>query len=77
MAVPSSVPLGSRPSVSTVKESATGIPAARAARATPIASSTYVMVIAVTISAVVDAKVRIWGAWYTSASSVDMVSPTA
>ena len=56
IASPSSCPLGSRPSVSTVNEIATGIPASLAARATPIASSAYVIVIAVTMSAAVPAK---------------------
>ena len=44
-------PVGSRPSVSSVNEMATGICAAFAAKARPAASLTFVMVIAVTMSA--------------------------
>ena len=56
-------PDGSRPSVSTVNEITTGMPAARAARATPMASPVWVMVMAVTRSASVAAKVPICSAW--------------
>jgi len=46
-----------------VNEIAAGIPAAKAARTMPIASAALVIVIAVTWSAVVVAKVPIWSAW--------------
>jgi hypothetical protein len=51
MAAPSVSPPASRPSVSMVKEIATGTPAARAARTIPIASPTLVSVYAETMSA--------------------------
>ena len=51
------------PSVSTVNEMTTGMPGRRGRRATPIASAVCVMVIAVTRSASVSAKVAIWVAW--------------
>nr|WP_269845063.1 hypothetical protein [Marinicauda salina] len=62
MASLSGWPVGSRPSVSTVKEMTEGMSAAAAARARPIASFTLVIVIAVTRSASVSAKVPIWTA---------------
>jgi hypothetical protein len=45
-----------------VKEITTGMPAALAARVTPIASLELVIVMAVTRSASVSAKVPIWAA---------------
>jgi hypothetical protein len=59
MAAPRASPEGSRPSVSVVNEITTGRPAVRAARLTPMASSVYVMVTAVTMSASVSAKMPI------------------
>ena len=46
-----------------MNEITAGNPTAEAARVTPIASSAYVIVIAVTMSAAVSAKVPIWTAW--------------
>jgi len=56
-------PVGRRPSVSTVNEIATGIPARRAARAMLIASLVLVMVMALTMSALASAKAFTCSAW--------------
>ncbi len=61
-------PLGRRPSVSTVNEITAGMPDSIAARVTPTVSSTWVIVIAVTKSAAVWAKVPIWVEWYSCAA---------
>ena len=63
MACPSGVPSGSRPSVSTVNEIATGRPTRRAARTTPTASSGPVSVYADTTSAPASAKDSICAEW--------------
>ena len=65
----SGCPLGSRPSVSTVKDTATGIPAAVAARTMPIASAASGIVMPVTRSAAVPARMPICQEWNASASS--------
>ena len=52
-----------------MNEIAAGNPAFPAARAMPIASSGYVIVIAVTMSAAVSANVWICVEWYASASA--------
>jgi hypothetical protein len=54
---------GNCPSVSTVKEIATGRPAARAARTMPIASPVLVKVSAPTMSAPARVKASICGRW--------------
>ncbi|USX56478.1 hypothetical protein ND450_20975 [Lentzea sp. HUAS12] len=72
-ASPSASPLGSLPSVSTVNEMTTCAPASRAASAMPVASGTFVSVIAVTRSASVSGSVRIWVEWYSRASSRLMI----
>jgi len=46
-----------------VNEITTGKPFSTAARVSPIASSAYVIVIAVTMSAAVSVKVAIWVEW--------------
>ena len=63
IASPRGSPEGRWPSVSTVKAITTGISAARAASVMPIASSVYVIVMAVMRSAAVAANVRAWKAW--------------
>ena len=68
----SGCPLGSRPSVSTVKDITTGRPAADAARTMPIASSTYVIVRPVIRSASVSARTPACHEWNASASSAVM-----
>jgi glutathione S-transferase len=59
----SGCPVGRRPSVSTVNEITTGMPAACAARVTPIASGVCVIVIAVIMSASVSRNVSACIAW--------------
>ncbi len=63
IASPSPSPDGSRPSVSTVKEMTLGSPWAAAARARPIASPVWVMVMAVTRSAAVSLNVATCSLW--------------
>ena len=76
IASPSGWPLGSRPSVSTVKEITAGRPASCAARTTPTASLAYVRVIAETRSAPASANVLICAPWYDAAAAALIVSPT-
>ena len=69
------VPSGRRPSVSTVKPTATGSPVSRTARTKPIASPAPVSVSAVTSSAPAAAADRAWAEWYAAASSGSASSP--
>ena len=70
------MPVESLPSVSVVNEITTGIPCFYAAKAAPILSSTYVIVLTVTKSAFVLAMIAICREWYSSASSTDIFFST-
>ena len=67
-------PLGSLPSVSTVKPITTGRPTIPAGRTIPIASSGYVSVSADTCVQPVVASASSWKEWYLCASSASMRS---
>ena len=66
-ASPSDWPLGSRPSISTVNDTAMGRPTRSAAPTIPMASSTYVIVSADARSAPPAASASSCGVWYASA----------